>query len=283
MQGQMNTRWFLTVLVAVFLTPLLNTTTFAQSDATRRLSVAVNGFELNETAAKDALAAGADINWQNDAMDSETMLITAIKGYKEAKVIKFLLDNGADASIKDETGKTALEWARQRNIGRDRNGREIIAMLEAATGQKSEAKASGGPSTAKPNAPGQTTASKASPVATSKKPRRTSGPPSSEEVKAAIEKKFTNDYIRHFYGVDNKVTFAWTGGITVGAVQTVRAAPKPCYPVKLQVSVTAEDPRDGNRSTVVRGLNATTGNYREEIFCFYRDGFGEWDFGVYGK
>ncbi len=95
--------------------------------------------------------------------------------------------------------------------------------------------------------------------------------------------KLTKDYIRHFFGVDNKVAFEWTGGITVGNLQTVRSAPKPCYPAKLQVSVTAEDPRDGNTSTVVRGMNATTDNYREEIFCFYRDGFGEWAFGVYGK
>jgi hypothetical protein len=47
--------------------------------------------------------------------------------------------------------------------------------------------------------------------------------------------------------------------------------------------VTAEDLRDGNRSTVLSGMNATTGNYREEIFCFYRDGFDERNFGVYGK
>ncbi|HVE57719.1 MAG TPA: ankyrin repeat domain-containing protein, partial [Pyrinomonadaceae bacterium] len=93
----------------------------AQTAATKRLDVAVNGFELNEAAAKDALDAGADINWQNDAMSGETMLITAIKGFKDAKVIKFLVENGADPNIKDDSGKTALEWARQYNIGRDRN------------------------------------------------------------------------------------------------------------------------------------------------------------------
>ena len=191
-----------------------------------------------------------------------------------------MLDNGADASIKDDTGKTALEWARQRDIGRNRNGREIIAMLEAATGQTTTTKTAG---TTKDQAqtPGKNVSVET--TTTTKKPRRTGGAPSDEEVREAIEKKFTNDYIRHFFGVDNKITFEWTGGITVGALQTVRSAPKPCYPVKLQVSVTAEDPRDGNRSTVVRGMNATTSNYREEIFCFYRDGFSEWAFGVYGK
>lgn len=105
------------------------TSAFAQSAETRRLYVAVDGFELNEAAADDALKAGADINWQNDAMKGETMLIMAIKGFKDAKTIKYLLDNGADASIKDDSGKTALEWARQYNIGRDRNGKTILAML----------------------------------------------------------------------------------------------------------------------------------------------------------
>lgn len=276
------------ILGALIFTLALETQIKAQSAATKRLDVAVNGFELNEAAAKDALEAGADINWQNPAMSGETMLITAIKGFKEPKIIKFLLDNGADASLKDDSGKTALQWARQYNIGRDRNGREIIAMLEAAAagggGQTTETKKADAAETKPANktaaAPGKTENNSAA----AKKPqRRTGGAPDDEEIKETIEKKFTNDYIRHFFGVDNKVTFEWTGGITVGAIQTVRSAPEPCYPVKLQVSVTAEDPRDGNRSTVVRGLNATTGNYREEIFCFYKDGFGEWAFGVYGK
>jgi hypothetical protein len=279
MKNQSRSRLSLIVITIVFLLFCGNVLTFPQSDATRRLSVAVNGFELNEPAAKDALAAGADINWQNDAMDGETMLITAIKGYKEAKIIKFLLDNGADASIKDETGKTALEWARQRNIGRDRNGREIIAMLEAATGQKTNPTKTGdttsGDKSQIPNKP-------TNPAANIKQ-KRTGGAPSDDEIKATMEKSFTNIYESHFFGVKNKVTFEWVGGITVGAIQTIKAAPKSCYPVKLQVSVTAEDPRDGNRSTVVRGMNATTGNYKEEIFCFYRDGFDEWDYGTYGK
>jgi Ankyrin repeats (many copies) len=256
----------------------------AQTNATRRLSVAINGFQFNEAAAKDALAAGADINWQNDAMDGETMLITAIKGYQEPNVFRFLLDHGADPSIKDETGKTALEWAHARNIGRNRNGREIIAMLETGAGAIPAAETTGGLTTTAgtktdPRQQGKTETAPTGSITT----HRTSGPPSTDDVKQAIEKKFTNDYIRHFFGVDNKITFEWTGSIVVGALQSVRSAPKPCYPVKLQVTLTAEDPRDGNIYTVVRGLNATTGNYREEIFCLYRDGFGEWDFGLYGK
>ena len=71
---------FCLILLIVFGTTV---STFAQTDATRRLRLATSGgFEFNEAAAKDALAAGADINWQNDAMDGETMLISAIKSYK---------------------------------------------------------------------------------------------------------------------------------------------------------------------------------------------------------
>lgn len=259
-----------------------NVSTFAQSDSTRRLLVAVVGYEVNEAAAKDALKAGADINWQNDAMGGETMLITEIKGFKDPKAVKFLLDNGADPNIKDDSGKTALEWARQYNIGRDRAGREIIAMLEAASGQKTnpaktenttadnKTKTTNKPD---PNKPTNTVANK----------KRTGGAPSDEEIKATMEKSFGNRYESWFYGVKNKVSFEWVGGVRVGTIQTIKAAPKPCYPVELQVSVTAEDPRDGNRMTVVRGTNSTTGSYKEEIFCFYKDGFGEWDYGTYGK
>jgi hypothetical protein len=245
----------------------------AQTDANRRLYVAVIGYELNEAAARDALAAGASINWKNDAMNGETMLITAIKGFHDVKVVKFLLDNGADPAIEDESGKTALDWARQYNIGRNRNGREILQLLEGKTAKPTQQPVA---KTDKPAAP-------TTQAATPRQPRRSAGPPTAGEVRETIEKSFTGIYESHFYGVKNKVTFEWVGQITVGAQQAVRAAPKPCYPVKLKVIVTAEDPRDGNTSVVTRGLDSTAGNYKEEIFCFYRDGFGEWAYGTYGK
>jgi hypothetical protein len=262
-----------------------NDLSFAQmTDVDRRLHVALLGFELNEAAAKDALAAGANVNVKNEAMNGETMLITAIKGFKDVKVVRFLLDNGADPAIKDESGKTALNWAQQYNIGRDRNGREILKLLEGATIQPAEQSAT---KTDKPVvSPKQDATTKTAPAtttATTKKPRRSVGPPTTEEVKETMEKSFTGIYESHFYGVKNKVTFEWVGAITVGGLQTVRAAPKACYPVKLKIIVTAEDPRDGNTSTVTRGLGSTAGNYKEEIFCFYRDGFGEWAYGTYGK
>jgi hypothetical protein len=283
MKGQLNLRPVLGVIAAVLLLFGSNILSFAQSNATRRLYVATDGFDFNEAAAKDALAAGADINWHNDAMNGETMLIMAIKGYKEAKVIKFLLDNSADATIKDETGKTALDWARQRNIGRDRNGREIIAMLEAATEQNTNpTKTADTTADNKANTLNKPEPNKPIDPAANNKARRTGGAPSDEEIKETLEKSFTNAYQNHFFGVRNKVTFEWLGAITVGAPITNGRIPKRCYPAKLSVKVTIEDPRDGNQSTVTRGTEAKIGGFaKSEIFCFSQDGFGEWEYSTY--
>ncbi len=284
MKKQSNSRLSFVVMAAVLLLFSGNILTFAQSDATRRLYVATSGgFELNEAAAKDALEAGADINWKNDAMDGETILITAIKGYKESKVIKFLLDNGADAGLKDDTGKTALNWARQRNIGRDRNGREIIAMLEAATGEKTNpTKTADTTADDKTKTPNKPNPNNPTDTAADNKARRTGGAPSDEEIKETLEKSFTTAYQNHFFGVKNKVTFDWLGAITVGAPITNGRIPKRCYPAKLNVKVTMEDPRDGNQSTVTRGTEAKIGGFaKSEIFCFSRNGFNEWEYSTY--
>jgi hypothetical protein len=93
----------------------------------RRLNVAVLGFSFDETAAKAALAAGANINHRNNG---ETMLIGAIKGFKEPAVIKFLISNGIDRSARDSSGKSALDIARKYNIGRTEEGRGVMAMLD---------------------------------------------------------------------------------------------------------------------------------------------------------
>jgi hypothetical protein len=103
---------------------------FAMTDIDRRLNVAVVGFDLNTAAAKAALSSGADINHRNEALGNETMLITAIKGQKDPAVIRFLIENGADPGLKDDAGRTALDYARQYGIGRDAQGREIIALLQ---------------------------------------------------------------------------------------------------------------------------------------------------------
>jgi hypothetical protein len=238
---------------------------------------AVNGYELNEAAAKDALKRGADVNWKNG---DETILIMEIKSFQKPEAVRFLLENGADPNLKDDSGRTALSWARQR-LPNNRVGREILALLEAATGEAAKtnqpaANAGSQPSNMAKTAPGKT------PATASKTPRRTGGAPTDEEIKETLEKSFTNAYQNHFFGVKNIVTFEWMGPITVGAPETRGRIPKRCYPAKLNVKVTMEDPRDGSRSTVARGTEANIGGYaKTEIFCFSRNGFGEWEYVTY--
>ncbi|MEO6656203.1 MAG: ankyrin repeat domain-containing protein [Pyrinomonadaceae bacterium] len=266
-------------LLIIFVTFGATGAVYAQSAPTRRLYVATSGgFDLNVAAAKDALKAGADINWHNDSMGGETMLIMAIKGFKEAKVIKFLLDNGADASQKDYSGKTALEWANQYNMARNRNGREIIAMLEAASGQKATpAQAADTTAVDKNKTSGDLTNAPAN-----NKQKRTGGAPSDEEIKETLEKSFTNAYQNHFFGVKNKVTFEWLGAISVGSPLINGRIPKRCHPADLNVKVTMEDPRDGNQSTLTRGTKAKIGGFlKSEIFCFSRNGFDKWEYSTY--
>ncbi len=267
------------MLSVVMLFPILAREARGQdlSKKDRRLTVAVLGFEFNEAAAKDALADGANINAKNGALGGETVLITAIKGFKDPQVVRFLLDNGADANLKDDSGQTALSLARKYNIGRKQNGRDILKMLEDATGQAAT-------NTDKPAE--NTTSLKTTTVKTtttdSKPARRVGGAPTAEEIKETLEKSFTKDYQNHFFGVRNKVTFEWIGSITVGAPETRGRIPTRCYPAKLNVKVTAEDPRDGNRSSVTRGTEAMIGGYsKTEIFCFSRNGFGEWGYVTY--
>lgn len=282
------------ILLMASITTILGVTTSISAqmrDVDRRLNVAVVGFELNEAAAKDALADGANINARNEAMNGETMLITAIKGFKEPKVIKFLLDNGAEPSIKDESGRTALSYARQYNIGKNQAGREIIKMLEDAT--QKPAGTGAGASKQVPgennrannstvDAPLKSENGRTEPATTRRKPRKGNGPLTAEDVQAVLEESLTAEYQNHAYGVKNKVTFEWAGPITIGAAELRPQARGRCYPVKLRVKVTAVDPRDGKTSTVERGIQANIGGYlKKEIFCFFRNGFGEWEYGTY--
>jgi hypothetical protein len=225
------------------------------------------------------LKEGADINAVNGAMGGETFLINNIKSFKEPKFIKFLLDNGADPNIKDASGKTALSWAQQYNLGRTKDGRDIIQMLTTAMkiNQQANAQKNNGQNKG-PNVPEKNEQQ----AVKTKVPASKTGPPSAAEVKQALEKSFTGIYQNHFFGAKNKVTFQWSGGITVGGLQSSHSAPSACYPVKLKVRVTATDPRDGNTSISDRGQDANIGGYiKNEIFCFYRNGLGEWEYGVY--
>jgi hypothetical protein len=244
----------------------------AQSAATRRLYVATSGgFELNEAAANDALRAGADINWQNGDMGDETMLIMAIKGFKEPNLVKFLLEHGADASLRDRSGKTALEWAHQYNIGKNRNGRDIVALLEAASGQS------------KPTATAQVSPPPASVRGTigalPKGSTTIKGAPSAAEIKAMIEQKMTVNYEHHFWGKEaNTVSFDWMGPIQVIGTDIRGRIPHKCWNVKLDVNITFEKPSTGERSSARRGIE---GNPNREMFCIWREDGGQLDFVTY--
>lgn len=261
------------LLFALLLVLGATAATFAQSAATRRLYVATaGGFDLNEAAANDALAAGADINWQNPGMGGETMLISAIKGYKEPKLIKYLLEHGANASIKDDSGKTALEWAHQYNIGKDRNGRDILAMLDAAGGTtkpvpvppKPAPKPQGGAGTVSGVPQGSSTIK---------------GAPGAAEIKAMVEQKMTVNYEHHFWGTQpNDVSFNWLGPIQVIGTDVRGRIPHKCWNVKLDVKITMVKQSTGETSSVRRGIE---GNPIREMWCIWRDDAGHLDFVTY--
>lgn len=262
---------FTFLLIALLILP--HTKLSAQSAVDRRLNNAINGFDLDEAGAKLALANGGNINWQNDAMGGETPLILAIKGFKDAKVVKFLVDNGADLNVKDYSGKTALDWAVQYRIGKNNNGREILKLLgsrpaNTATTQNNPVT----PTTRPANGGGNGAATD----------KTTAGGPSVNQVRQVVEKTLTSAYQNHFYGVKNQVSFEWSGGIIVGQSQNRAGIAERCYPVKLQVKITITDPRDGNTSTLARGTDAVIGGFHKtEIFCFYKNGFGEWEYTPY--
>jgi hypothetical protein len=248
-----NNRNFIVLCIATVLLIFSVIPASAQSAATKRLYVATaGGFELNEAAANDALRAGADINWQNGSMGDETMLIMAIKGYKDPNMIKFLLDHGADASIRDNTGKTALEWAHQYNIGKNRNGRDILALLEAASGQSQP---SAPPTRVNPVTPMGGTASGLPRGSTTIK-----GAPGAAEIKATTE------------------SFDWVAPIQVIGTDVRGRIPHKCWNVKLDVKITFEKQSSGERSSVRRGIEGTP---LKEMFCIWRDDAGQLDFVTY--
>lgn len=274
MKTQINQKrtTYLFVIVVIFSAV---SSIFAQNPATKRLYLAVNGYELNEAAAKDALEAGADINWHNDAMGGETMLIMAIKGFKDAKTVKFLLDNGADASLKDDSGKTALEWARQYNFGRNRNGKEVLAMLEAATGQMQTVNTENNVADTKPTVTTKTTKS----LPTKTAMRQADGKPAADEIRAMLEEKFTSIYEDHYCCKEkNKVEFEWLAPIQIGGQEMRGRIPVSCWAAKIDVKVTFTKQSSGETGAVRRGIN---GNPVKEGFCIYRDAYDQWDYLTY--
>lgn len=299
------------VFLASILTIITNTwqapAAIAENAATRQLLTATCSYDLNEPSALQSLGNGADINWQNPAMSEETMLITAIKGLVDAKNLEFLLKHGANPNLKDSNGKSALDYAIQYNIGKSAEGRRVLALLQnkaLASGSHHISATSSFSSTVGSSTMHSEAAVKAPTIANSlspvtrntpggkqaKEPVRgvdplsgataTGGGPTPAEVKKTMEDSFRSTYGNHFVGVQSKVAIEWLAPIQVGSKQ--ERLGQSFYPVKVQVRVTAEDPRDGNRSTVTRGINADYGYMKKrEMFRFFKNGFGEWEFAMY--
>lgn len=73
----------------------------------------------------EALDMGANINAKG--CHSRTALIQAVR-CRQKESVKFLLDHGADVTIKDDDGKTALDLATNETYGFP----EVVELLKAA-------------------------------------------------------------------------------------------------------------------------------------------------------
>jgi hypothetical protein len=101
----------------------------------RQLFNVTTDYQFDAEKANYYLSAGADINALNEQMDDQTMLILAIKSFAKPEVVQWLLAHGADPSIRDAKGKTALDWAMQYGIDRHPEGHRVVAALRGAMGQ----------------------------------------------------------------------------------------------------------------------------------------------------
>ncbi len=80
------------------------------------------------------IEAGADINAQ-DNYDQNTALIEAVSSpYPNKELIKFLLDNGADVSLTNKEGLTALDILNKDQFGRNQDIIELIMRSQEGTG-----------------------------------------------------------------------------------------------------------------------------------------------------
>lgn len=56
--------------------------------------------------------------------ETDTPLLVAVKSSAQPKIIQLLLERGADVTVKDENGKTALEIAKERKLT------DVVRILE---------------------------------------------------------------------------------------------------------------------------------------------------------
>lgn len=104
------------------------------SNIDRRLFVVTSGWEFHPDEAEAALASGADVNARNDQMDNSTLLILAVRGFAPPAAVKWLMAHGADPSLRDENGKSAIDWAYQLNITGQPDGRRVMKALRGGAG-----------------------------------------------------------------------------------------------------------------------------------------------------
>lgn len=128
--------------VTVLLTLFSATAQAQMGTADRRLFIATTGIEFDPAQADAALSAGANVNARNDAMDDAPLLVLAVKSFARPEAVQWLLSHGANPSLKDKKGKTALDWANQLGMGRQPDGRRVLAALGAtAAGDRGAAAA----------------------------------------------------------------------------------------------------------------------------------------------
>ncbi len=99
--------------LAYFFT-LLGSTTIGEIDITKEMldkGVNINGKLIDFD---DILDKDPDVHPTISHFD--TPLLVAVKSIAHSKIIKLLLERGADSDMKDENGKTALDIAKERKL-----------------------------------------------------------------------------------------------------------------------------------------------------------------------
>ena len=114
-------------------------------------------------------------------------------------------------------------------------------------------------------------------------------PPSPAAIRATVESHFTRTYgAPDHLGAPRRVTYAWIGDVKVGQLE--QQGPRPVrlqYRIRLRLDIHVADASGTVLRTVERGYGkpqrgSTLFMDQDELFLFYRDSFGEWDFVVGG-
>jgi hypothetical protein len=79
--------------------------------ADKQLREAMSGYFIDEAKARQALAAGANVNHRDTKMNNQTLLIDRVRQGADVSVIRWLLQNGADPTLTDSNGRNAAYYA----------------------------------------------------------------------------------------------------------------------------------------------------------------------------